>query len=107
MRRSDGHHDNLIQWLQQPDTVDDACREDVKARHRRIDHGLNGFFGHARIVLKLQGSDLVTLVAVAHRADKTTHRTDALVALAKRGNFGGKIEIFCLNGDAGEHLSLR
>src|SRR6218665_723732 len=48
-----GHQHDLLERLQPPDAVDDARANDVEAPHRLIDHRLDGFFGHAGIMLQL------------------------------------------------------
>ena len=102
MRRRDRHHDDLVQRLQQPDAVDDAGTEDIESLVRRVNHGLDGFFGHAGVVLKFQRADfgLGSLISVSDSANETTDRADPFVSGTQRVDLVGEIEVFGLNGYA-------
>ncbi len=101
--RAHSHQHDLVQRLQQAHAVDHPRGVDVEALERLVDHGLDGFFRHARVVLQLHGADALAIVAVANGADEAADGANALVLLAQRGDFGGEIEVAGLDADAGVH----
>ena len=76
--------------------------ENIKAHKSLVNHGFNGFFGHAGVVLQLHAADAQAVIAVTDRADKTADGPDALVIGAQGLNFIGEIEVFGADQDAGE-----
>ena len=93
--------------------MDDAGTHDVKAAVGFIDHGFDGLFGHAGVMLQLHrhdggagGHHAFEQVAVAHGTHKAAHRPHAGVAAAQGGHFGAEIEVLGLDGDAGCHGGL-
>ena len=81
MRRAHHHQNDLIQWQQQTDAVNNTHAVNVKALISCVNHGLNRFFSHARIVFQLQAADGAGAAssASAHGADKTADSADAAV----------------------------
>ena len=70
-----------------------------KAPRGLVHHGLDRMLGHARVVLELHGADLRAVIAVAHGADKRSHRADLSVAIAQGGHLGRQIEVGSLDRD--------
>ena len=98
---SHAQHD-LVQRLQQAHPVHHARAQDVKARMRRIHHGLYGLLRHARVVLQLYGADLAPRaagIAVAHRAHEAAHGPDAGIIGPQSSDFLAQVEIPVLNAN--------
>ncbi len=94
-------HD-LVERLQQPHAVDHAGAKDVEATQGLVHHGLDGFFGHAGVMLQLHRGHSIALVAVTHRAYEAAHRAHALVFAAQGGDLKGQVKVLGLDGNAGQ-----
>jgi hypothetical protein len=64
---------------------------------RVVDHGLDGFLGHAGVVFEFQRLNGAAIVAVAHRAHETADRAHTGVTRSQRSHLGIQVEVLGLD----------